>query len=315
MELTPTIAVHATAATLATVVGPFALWARLSGRQRPSVHRIAGYVFVVAMVVAAVSAIFIRDFRLPNIAGYTPIHLLIPFTLFGLVGSFWHLRHRRIEHHRRIMVQMYVGACLAAGAFTLLPSRMIGGWLWHDLLGVSSAQMAMAGQVLGHVPLWVWVLLVALLALGIAQLQPRKVSLPRALAMPLALLMGSAIGMWSSFGLGLASAVWLTATLGFALLWMRLPLVRGVRWDDWREQFELPGSVVPLAFILVIFSVKLSVGSALAMQPQLAAHAPFALGVAVLYAGVNSLLAARSLQLWRLSRPARASSSELRATA
>ena len=33
------------------------------------------------MVVTAVSALFIRDFRMPNLAGYTPIHLLVPVTL------------------------------------------------------------------------------------------------------------------------------------------------------------------------------------------------------------------------------------------
>ena len=80
MQLTPTIAVHMTAALGALVLGPVALWARRGAQQRPRLHRAAGYAWVTLMIVAAVSALFIRDFRLPNVLGYTPIHLLIPIT-------------------------------------------------------------------------------------------------------------------------------------------------------------------------------------------------------------------------------------------
>jgi uncharacterized membrane protein len=302
MELTPTIAVHATAATLGTVVGPFALWARLSGRQRPQLHRIAGYVFVVSMLVAACSAIFIRDFKLPNISGYTPIHVLIPATLFGLFGAFWALRQRRLDLHRRIMVQVYAGACVVAGAFTLLPSRLIGGWLWHDLLGVSSAQLAIVPMVLRHVPPGVWLLLAVLLALGVMQLRPRRVSLLRAMVMPVALLVGSAAGVVSSFGIGLFSAVWAAATLALGALWLQVPLWPGVRWDDWREQFQMPGSIVPLVLIVLVFVLKLTVGATLALAPHWAGQLNFALPVVLLYALVNGLMGARAWQLWRLTR-------------
>ncbi|MGH6637201.1 MAG: DUF2306 domain-containing protein, partial [Polaromonas sp.] len=72
MELTPLIAVHMTAAILATAIGPVALWARMGRTQRPRLHRAFGYAWVTLMVITAVSAIFIRDFTIPNIAGYTP---------------------------------------------------------------------------------------------------------------------------------------------------------------------------------------------------------------------------------------------------
>ena len=89
MQLTPTIAIHMSAALGALALGPVALWARKGAKQRPMIHRAFGYAWVTLMVITAVSALFIRDFKLPNIAGYTPIHLLVPYTLFGLFGAFY----------------------------------------------------------------------------------------------------------------------------------------------------------------------------------------------------------------------------------
>ena len=99
----------------------------------PWVHRIAGYGFVLLMLATALSALFIRDFKLPNWAGFTPIHLLIPVTLGGLALSFWHLAHRRIAQHRSVMRKLYFGSCVVAGLFTLLPGRLLGNLRWQQL--------------------------------------------------------------------------------------------------------------------------------------------------------------------------------------
>lgn len=133
MELTPLIAVHMTAALGALVTGPVALWARRGSRQRPKLHRAFGYAWVTLMVVTAISAIFIRESRLPNLAGFTPIHLLVPVTLAGLAGAFWHLARGDIASHRKTMQRLYFGACVVAGAFTLLPGRYLGSLVWSQL--------------------------------------------------------------------------------------------------------------------------------------------------------------------------------------
>ena len=72
----------------------------------------------------------------PNLAGYTPIHLLVPLLFAGLLVAFGRLARRDIAGHRRAMRTTYVGACLMAGAFTLLPNRYLGGLLWHGVLGL-----------------------------------------------------------------------------------------------------------------------------------------------------------------------------------
>lgn len=134
MQLTPLIAFHMSSAIAATSVGALTLWARSSGSPRPLLHRIAGYAFVLLMLGTAISALFIRDFSLPNWSGFTPIHLLVPITLGGLGLSFWHLAHRRIDKHRSIMRKLYIGSCVVAGLFTLVPGRLLGDLFWQKLV-------------------------------------------------------------------------------------------------------------------------------------------------------------------------------------
>ncbi len=137
MQLTPLIAIHMTAALTAVALGPVALWARKGTVQRPRLHRAFGYAWVTMMLMTAVTAIFIRDFRLPNVAGYTPIHLFVPITFFFLFRAFQALVRANIQGHRKAMVRLYISACVVAGAFTLLPHRYLGNLVWHQWLGIT----------------------------------------------------------------------------------------------------------------------------------------------------------------------------------
>lgn len=132
MQMTPTIAIHMSAAITAVLLGPVALWARLGRTTRPRLHRALGYAWVTCMITAALSAIFIRDFQLPNAMGYTPIHLLIPLTFFSLCRAFVYLLQGNIQGHRKTMQWLYVSACLVAGAFTLVPGRYLGNLIWSN---------------------------------------------------------------------------------------------------------------------------------------------------------------------------------------
>jgi uncharacterized membrane protein len=143
MTLTPLIAVHITTATAAVVLGPMVFWTRRGHSAHPAppprtrLHRALGYAWVTLMLMTAISAIFIRDFGLPNIAGYTPVHLLIPVVFGTLFLAFRALLRGRVLTHRRMMLGLYISACLVAGAFTLLPDRYLGNLLWHHWLGLA----------------------------------------------------------------------------------------------------------------------------------------------------------------------------------
>ena len=130
------IAVHMTAALGALVIGPVVLWARRQGNQRPLLHRSLGYAFTTLMLMTAVSAIFIRDYFMPNFHGYTLLHLLVPWLLFRLYWGFLKLSRRDVKGHRRSMVVTYVALCAVPSVFTLLPYRYFGKLVWGQWLGL-----------------------------------------------------------------------------------------------------------------------------------------------------------------------------------
>ena len=217
MQMTPLIAVHMTAAALAVATGPVALWARMGRVARPRLHRAFGYAWVTLIVVTAITALFIRDHGLPNIDGYTPIHLLIPVTLGTLFASFWMLAHGRVAAHRRIMQRLYILACIVTGLFTLLPQRYLGQFLW------SHVPLAAVGIILRHTPLWVWGLLAGLVVLGASHFRDRTTSLARVSLLPASMTVFSAWGIFAVLGgspvLAQVLGTWLAAAvLLFALV-------------------------------------------------------------------------------------------------
>lgn len=124
--LPPAIAVHLFLALGALLLGPVALGARKGSR----LHRASGYMWVTLMLGAALSSVFIRDFRMPNLLGYTPIHLLTVLTFAGVAGGLYFVARHDIRRHRRVMWMVYLGGCVGAGAFALLPGRYLGSLLW-----------------------------------------------------------------------------------------------------------------------------------------------------------------------------------------
>ena len=136
MQLTPLITVHLSAALAAFAIGPVAVWARRGGTQRARLHRAFGYAWVTLMIAAALTALFIRDFRLPNIAGFTPLHALVPATLLSLFVAFRKLAQGDIRGHRTWMQGLYVGGCIVAGAFAFMPGRYLNNLLFGQLLAL-----------------------------------------------------------------------------------------------------------------------------------------------------------------------------------
>lgn len=134
--LTPIIAIHMSAAILAVATGPFAIWARKGATQRPRLHRAFGYAWVTLMLVAATSAIFITGDSKAHWHGFSPIHLLIIVTYAMLFIAFRFLFKGNFKGHRLTMVNLYIGACGVAGAFTLMPGRYLGQLIWGQWLGL-----------------------------------------------------------------------------------------------------------------------------------------------------------------------------------
>jgi uncharacterized membrane protein len=129
----PIIFIHLITALGALLVGLFLLARKPRG---DGAHKLWGWAWVALMLSTAVASAFIRDYRMINIAGFTPIHGFTVFTLYSLPKGIYHIRKGNIQAHRKTMRGLFIGACVVAGLFTLLPGRFLGNMLWKHGLSI-----------------------------------------------------------------------------------------------------------------------------------------------------------------------------------
>lgn len=113
------IQIHVAAVVPAALLGAYLL-VRPKGTPR---HRLLGKIWLVLMVVTALSSFFIHQINM--FYGFSPIHLLSTFVLFGCWGAIANARKHNIDAHKRIVRGLYFGGIVGAGAFTFLPGRII----------------------------------------------------------------------------------------------------------------------------------------------------------------------------------------------
>ena len=75
------------------------------------------------MLGVAVSSLFIHVLRMWG--PWSPIHLLSILVLVTLPLAVWHARRHDVRRHRNAMTAFFMGALVIAGAFTLLPGRIM----------------------------------------------------------------------------------------------------------------------------------------------------------------------------------------------
>jgi uncharacterized membrane protein len=126
MQRHPLIFFHLVTAVAALLLGIV----MLSRRKGTTSHRTLGWIWVTLMGSTALASVFIRDYRLPNLYGYTPIHSFTLLVAVLLPLAIWYIRRGNVRGHRKTMTGLYIGACIVAGLFTLLPGRFLGSLLW-----------------------------------------------------------------------------------------------------------------------------------------------------------------------------------------
>jgi len=112
---------------VATVLPAFAIgtWQIFVSRKGARPHRALGYVFLGLITVAAISAVFIHQLMPKAPFGFSPIHLLVIVTLFGVVGALRGAWTHNVRLHSRSMIAVYVGGLVIAGAFAFTPGRIM----------------------------------------------------------------------------------------------------------------------------------------------------------------------------------------------
>jgi len=109
---------------VATVVPAAILGALIFLRPKgTAIHRLLGKIWVMLMVSTSVSTFFIHELRM--FYGFSPIHLLSAFTIYGCLQSIYFARRGDIRRHMRIMQSVYLGGIVIAGGFTFVPGRIM----------------------------------------------------------------------------------------------------------------------------------------------------------------------------------------------
>ncbi len=141
-------------------------------------------------------------------------------------------------------------------------------------------------QIATGAPIWVYILLVALVLLGVRRLRTREVPLAVALVPSVAFFVWSIAGVVAfAAHVGLLPAVvaWLTGALVGAASGVLLPDPRGERLPG--GQVRQPGTPVPLILYLGVFVVRFACGAWAAVVPaqtMLATTIGIAVGAAVM---------------------------------
>jgi uncharacterized membrane protein len=126
-------------AHLVLALGALAVGAVVLGQRKGTgTHRRLGWAWVLLMSGTALTSAFIREYRMPNIAGFGPVHVFTAVVAVLLPRAVWLIRQGRVTAHRNTMKGLYFGGCVLAGVFTLLPSRFLGGLLFQHLPGLSA---------------------------------------------------------------------------------------------------------------------------------------------------------------------------------
>ena len=108
-------AIHLAAVVPAVGIG---VW-QLAARKGTQPHKLLGWIWVLAMAVAAISSFWIS-----KAGGFSVIHLLSVFVLFNLASSIWHIRKGNVRAHKKFMVGTLIGLA-AAGIGALMPGRFL----------------------------------------------------------------------------------------------------------------------------------------------------------------------------------------------
>ncbi|MFC4048647.1 DUF2306 domain-containing protein [Actinomadura syzygii] len=116
------LGIHAVPAGLALVLGPFQFVSRLRVR-RPRLHRVAGRIYMICILIAAAAAVFAAAATLGGLAVQVAFYLLVAAWLYTAAKAYRHIRRGEVQLHRIWMIRNYA---LTFAAVTLRSYLLIG---------------------------------------------------------------------------------------------------------------------------------------------------------------------------------------------
>ena len=138
------IQIHVLFAIVSVFLGPFALLRQ----RRDRLHKVLGYIWVIAMAGLALSSFFIHTFQV--IGPFSPIHLFAVFTLWSLWVGVRHAIRGQFDLHRIVFRNLYWYGLLVAGTLNFIPGRLMNQAAFGDngVLGFAVIGAGFGGMAL-----------------------------------------------------------------------------------------------------------------------------------------------------------------------
>jgi hypothetical protein len=159
-------------------------------------------------------------------------------------------------------------------------------------------------QTLQHIPLWVFVLFIGLIALGLQQTRTRHIRRRRLLSINVALTVLTLVGVTLQWRhtpwLGLSLLSWTGACLLATWLIGQGQAPTTASYNPHTQRFTVPGSWVPLCLFMAIFACKFVVGMLNATTPSTLHTLNAAMGISALYGLFSGVLNGRARRLLEL---------------
>ena len=100
-------------------------------RKGTPLHRLLGKIYMVLMLVTAVTTLFMPAMVGPMLFGHFGfIHLFSLLTAYSVPAPTLR-RGDDVTTHRRNMIGLYIGGLIIAGSFAFMPGRLLNTWLFH----------------------------------------------------------------------------------------------------------------------------------------------------------------------------------------
>ncbi|HVU20224.1 MAG TPA: DUF2306 domain-containing protein [Rhizomicrobium sp.] len=118
------VRIHVATVVPAALIGT---WLIFFSRKGMPLHRALGYVYLSLMGVTALTTLWVHQLMPRSPAfGLSPVHLLIPLTMWAIYNAVAGARAHDIARHRYAMLALYIGGILIAGGLTFVPGRIMG---------------------------------------------------------------------------------------------------------------------------------------------------------------------------------------------